>query len=71
MANENKLHQNLFIVIYLNEILPLSAGLKTYLAANIKSQVFTKGEIICRTGEICKNIFVIKKGLVRGFFIGD
>lgn len=71
MSNGNKLHRNLFIVIYLNEILPLSAELKTYLATHIKSQVFAKGEVICRTGEICKNIFVIKKGLVRGFFIGD
>lgn len=69
MSNENKLHQNLFIVIYLNEIMPLSAGLKAYLAANIKSRVFAKGEMICRNGEICKNIYVIKKGLVRGFFL--
>ncbi len=71
MPNKPKLHQNLFIIKYLNEIIPLSAGLKAYLAANIKSKVFAKGEIVCRKGEICRNIYVIKRGLVRGFFLGD
>lgn len=71
MANRDELHQNLFIVIYLNGIIPLSAGLKSYLAANIKSVVFEKGEIICREGEICSHLYVIKKGLVRGFFLDE
>jgi hypothetical protein len=71
MPGRDKLHNNLFIVIYLNEILPLSAGLKTFLAANIKSTVLAKGEFICRIGEVNRNIFVIKKGLVRGFFLSD
>jgi CRP-like cAMP-binding protein len=68
MPNKTKLHKNLFIVIYLNEIVPLSAGLKAFLVANIKSTVFEKGEIICKQGEVCTSLFVIKKGMVRGFF---
>ena len=68
MPNKPKLHQNLFIIIYLNEIIPLSAGLKAFLSANIKSKVFAKGEIVCRKGEVCTHLFVIKKGLVRGFY---
>lgn len=71
MPHRQKQHQNLFIVIYLNEIVPLSAGLKSFLAANIKSVVFEKGEVICRQGEICDHLYVIKKGLVRGFFLDE
>ncbi len=71
MPNRNKIHQNLFIVIYLNGIIPLIAGLKAYLATNIKSVVFEKGELICREGELCNHLYVIKKGLVRGFFLDD
>lgn len=71
MPHRNKQHQNLFIVIYLNGIIPLSPGLKSFLAANIKSVVFAKGELICRKGEVCTNLHVIKKGLVRGFFLTE
>ncbi|MEA1786172.1 Crp/Fnr family transcriptional regulator [Arenibacter sp. GZD96] len=71
MPHNKKPHQNLFIVIYLNEIIPLSAGLKSFLATHIKSTVFAKGDLICKKGQVCTNLHVIKKGVVRGFFMAD
>jgi len=68
MSPQNKTHQNLFILIYLNEIVPLSPELKLFLANKIKRTVFTKNEIINKEGEICNKLYVIKKGLVRGYF---
>ncbi|MEZ4968868.1 MAG: Crp/Fnr family transcriptional regulator [Flavobacteriaceae bacterium] len=71
MSPENKIHKNLFILIYLNAIVPLSPELKSFLANKIKRTVFTKNEIINTAGEICNRLYVIKKGLVRGYFISD
>jgi|TARA_R110002049_G_scaffold3514_1_gene26312 CRP-like cAMP-binding protein len=71
MSPLSKIHQNLFILIYLNSIVPLSSELKTFLSNKIKRKVYTKNHIINREGEICNNLHVIKKGMVRGYFISD
>lgn len=71
MSSPNRLHINLFILIYLNEIVPLSAELKAFLTRNIKRTVFAKNEIISKEGEICTKLYVIKKGLVRGYCLSD
>ncbi len=71
MAPKDDIHKNLFTVIYLNSIVPLSAGLKSFLMKNVKSTLFSKGELVCREGEQCTRLYVIKKGLVRGFFTSD
>ena len=71
MSPQSKIHQNLFILIYLNSIVPLSSGLKTFLSNKIKRKVYAKNDIINREGEICNNLHVIKKGMVRGYFISD
>jgi len=69
-ANQN-LEKNLFIILYLNSIYPLSSELKSYLANKIKSCFFRKNEIISRAGEVCNRLYLIKKGMVRGYFLID
>jgi CRP-like cAMP-binding protein len=71
MSPLSKIHQNLFILIYLNSIVPLSSELKTFLSNKIKRKVYVKNHIINRGGEICNNLYVIKRGMVRGYFISD
>lgn len=63
--------QNLYIIFFLNTIYPLSKGLKDYLSANIRHCKFKKNEIILQTGKECDKLFLIKKGLVRGFMSLD
>ena len=71
MSPLSKIHQNLFILIYLNSIVPLSSELKSFLSNKLKRKVYAKNHIINREGEICNNLHVIKKGMVRGYFISD
>ncbi|MEH6679087.1 MAG: Crp/Fnr family transcriptional regulator [Sediminicola sp.] len=68
MSNKD-VHKNLFIVIYLNSIVPLSPALKAFLVDKIKSVSYQKNQVICNQGELCNKLYVIKKGLVRGYFI--
>lgn len=63
--------KNLFIVLFLNSIYPLSPSLKEYLIKNIKSCTFQKNEHISKAGEICNRLYLIKKGMVRGYFLSD
>ena len=68
MYHSKKIEKNLFIVFYLNAIYPLSPSLKSFLVDKIKNCSFKKNEIISREGEICDKLYLIKKGLVRGYF---
>ena len=68
MYHSKKIEKNLFIVLYLNAIYPLSPSLKSFLVDKIKNCSFKKNEIISREGEICDKLYLIKKGLVRGYF---
>ncbi|MCR9227945.1 MAG: Crp/Fnr family transcriptional regulator [Flavobacteriaceae bacterium] len=61
--------KNLFIVSFLNSIYPLSSSLKVYLIKNIRSCSFEKNELISKAGEICNRLYLIKKGMVRGYFM--
>ncbi|MFD2101341.1 Crp/Fnr family transcriptional regulator [Flagellimonas iocasae] len=38
---------------------------------NIKNCSFKKNEIISKEGEICDKLYLIKKGLVRGYFVSE
>lgn len=67
-ANQN-IEKNLFIILYLNSIYPLSPSLKAFLIQRIKSCSFAKNEIISKEGEICNRLYVIKQGMVRGYFM--
>ncbi|WP_272620504.1 Crp/Fnr family transcriptional regulator [Allomuricauda sp. AC10] len=60
--------KNLFIVFYLNAIYPLGPSLKSFLVDNIKSCSFGKNEIIANEGELCNRLYLIKRGMVRGYY---
>ncbi|MBR9854496.1 MAG: Crp/Fnr family transcriptional regulator [Algicola sp.] len=38
---------------------------------NIKSCSFERNEIINKEGEVCKRLYLIKKGIVRGYFVSE
>ncbi|MHA7831992.1 MAG: Crp/Fnr family transcriptional regulator [Flagellimonas sp.] len=63
--------KNLFIILFLNAIYPLSPSLKNYLVQHIKSCSFKKNQLIGKAGEICNRLYLIKKGLVRGYFVSE
>jgi len=61
--------RHLYTVDLLNSILPLSSDLTDFLHAKMKFTKYKKGEFISNSGEYCDKMFVIRKGLVRGYFI--
>lgn len=69
MSSNQNIEKNLFIIRYLNSIYPLSPSLKAFLIQRIKNCSFDKNEIISKEGEICNRLYLIKKGMVRGYFI--
>ncbi|MBW8244918.1 Crp/Fnr family transcriptional regulator [Muricauda oceani] len=70
LPNKHK-EGNLFIILFLNSIYPLSPSLKNYLVEHIKSCYFEKNQFICKAGEVCDRLYLIKKGMVRGYFESD
>ncbi|WP_198439786.1 Crp/Fnr family transcriptional regulator [Pareuzebyella sediminis] len=42
--------------------------LRSFLSKNIKSCHFQKNELIVKAGEKCERLYLIKEGLVRGYF---
>ncbi|RIV37488.1 Crp/Fnr family transcriptional regulator [Flagellimonas lutimaris] len=71
MLPKKNIEKNLFIILYLNSIYPLGPSLKNYLVQHIKSCSFERNQIISRAGEICNRLYLIKKGMVRGYFVSD
>ncbi|MBS9464272.1 Crp/Fnr family transcriptional regulator [Flagellimonas sp. 389] len=69
MRPTKKIHQNFFALLYLNSIVPLSKELKAFLAEHVRSVQHQKGDIVYQKGELCTKLHLIKKGLVRGYFI--
>lgn len=59
---------HLYTVDLLNSILPISSDLIEYLHEKMKFTKYKKGEHICNSGEYCDKLFVLQKGLVRGYF---
>ncbi|MDO6519330.1 Crp/Fnr family transcriptional regulator [Zobellia uliginosa] len=68
MLPNSSVEKNLFIVLFLNSIFPLTPGLRSFLAEKVKSRSFKKNEIVSREGEICNRLYLIKTGMVRGYF---
>jgi CRP/FNR family transcriptional regulator, anaerobic regulatory protein len=60
---------HLYAIDVLNDILPLSPELKVFLQAKLRITKYKKGEHISNSGEYCDKLFVLRKGLVRGYFI--
>jgi CRP-like cAMP-binding protein len=51
----------------LNYFHPVSKGIEEFLQKNIHPCVFDKGKLLLKAGQVCENIYFIKKGAVRGF----
>ncbi|MHA7864065.1 Crp/Fnr family transcriptional regulator [Flagellimonas marinaquae] len=71
MSPKENSDKNLYIVFFLNSIYPVSPSLKAFLIDNIKSYSFQKNELISKAGEICNRLYLIKKGMVRGYFMSE
>jgi hypothetical protein len=71
MSSKESSGKNLYIILFLNSIYPLSTSLKNYLIDHIKSCSFEKNELISKAGEVCNRLYLIKKGMVRGYFLSD
>jgi len=71
MSSKDSSGKNLYIILFLNSIYPLSTSLKNYLIDHVKSRSFEKNELISKAGEVCNRLYLIKKGMVRGYFLSD
>jgi len=58
-------------VIYINEIIPLEAEAKADFGCRIKSKEYRKGQVIVSESSICGNLFFLKNGLVKFYFISN
>lgn len=61
-------YNNLFSIVLLNSISPLSKPLNKFLANALVFNHFKKGEYIVKSGDVCNRIHIVRKGLVRGYF---
>ena len=59
------------LIQWLCEIHPLSPECVAYLRRIIRRQKLRKNQLLLREGEICKNIYFIKKGLLRCYYVRD
>lgn len=55
------------VLHYLNAIHPLSAGLMDYLQSNLKTRELLRRDYLLRTGQVCRIICFIERGLLRCF----
>jgi CRP-like cAMP-binding protein len=55
------------VISTLDYFYPLSEGMKDYFKKHSYACSFRKGKLLLKAGEICENIYFIKKGAVRGF----
>lgn len=51
----------------LNTFHPVGKGIEQHLLKNAYCRNIPKGKYLLRNGEICENIYFVKKGLLRGF----
>lgn len=61
-------NNNLYSIVLLNSIYPLSKPLNKFFAKALVCSTYKKGDHIVRNGEVCDRIHIIRKGLVRGYF---
>jgi CRP-like cAMP-binding protein len=59
--------RSLFSILALSEVVPLSKGLKIFLSQKIHPVNFKRGALFCHKGEMCNRLYILKKGLARGF----
>jgi len=60
------------LIYFLDTIYPISSELKQYLFQHLKVHMVLKRQYLLRAGHVCRNIYFIKNGLVRCFYLkGD
>jgi len=59
------------LLAYLNSIHPLSEEAIQYLSLHLKGIELSKKDYLLKAGRICENVYFIKKGLVRCFYVKD
>lgn len=57
------------ILKFLGSIHPLSEECQNYLRKVVQKRSYEKKEFILRPDEVCKNLYFIKKGLLRCFYL--
>ena len=67
MMNQFK-YEHFYTIGFLNSFYPLSIPFKNYLYKVLVRNQFKKGDFIAKEGEICDKLYIINKGLVRGYF---
>lgn len=55
------------LVATLNYFHPLSTAAAEYLGKIVRPVSFKKGRLLLKAGDLCDNIYFIRKGVVRGF----
>jgi len=56
---------------YIDSIITLDADAKSDFDCCVKSKEFKKGEIVVPEQSICRNLFFLKKGLIKFYFISS
>ena len=59
------------IFAYLNSIYPIQLETKDYLLENLKPLTVSKKQFLLRQGNLCRNIYFIKIGLLRCYYLRD
>ncbi len=57
------------IFAFLNDIFPISPACVEYLSSVVQFQPVIKGEIVLDFGEVNRNLYFIKKGLLRCYYM--
>lgn len=60
---------NISLIHTLDKIHPLSSEVRAFLSQHIVLKNFKKNEIIHEAGVECKNIYYIKRGVLRGYYL--
>lgn len=50
-----------------NSLFPLSEGANQFLLKNTYSRSIKKGKLLLKAGEVCTNMYFVRKGVLRGF----
>lgn len=50
-----------------NSLFPLSEGANQFLLKNTYARSIKKGRLLLKAGEVCTNMYFVRKGVLRGF----
>jgi CRP-like cAMP-binding protein len=59
------------LIEYFERYTPISLEAKTELAGTVKIIKTCKGQILLHQGNVCRNLYIIKNGFLRGYYFQD